>query len=362
MVLLWFQKRDVEKEMSADNVVKIGICILLIIGNICSTTSILAESDFESDYIVVSAHQNLQEIIDAADSHSTILLKSGMYRSQITINKPLNLVGEDRDSTIFSMKTSPNSAGITLKKSHIFFSNLTIKNNADGLYTTAIRVNALNCTIDNCTIKDTPIGIAVWNDYTKIKYCSFYNCSDEGILLISTSISTSDYNEIFYCYFEKNCDAIELQHSSYNTIKYCTMRQNTHTGIDAICDDNNYNTINYCNIIENTVHGIYFSSSQKNAITNCFFSENGEDDVVFTHESYENTVANNQENLLNLDSEDIYYNISSSSNLSDSSSSFNSDDVFSPDSQDDRPFHRLDELFKFIKNNLVRFHDQFDFL
>jgi len=339
--------------MNVSNVLKASILIIFISVFLNSTGTLTASTTVESESLIVNSDQNLQEIIDDAPSFSTIMLKPGIYQGQLIIKKPINIKGKDRGSTILQIKTNPNNAAITLKSSHITFSNLTITNPADGLYTTAIRVNKPNCTIQHCTFQDTPIGIAVWNSYTQILNSSFYNCSDEGILLISTSISTSNYNQIHHCDFEKNCDAIELQHSSYNSIKHCIFKNNTHSGIDAICDNNNYNVISNCTIIDNIVHGIYFSSSQQNVITNCYFSNNGEENIVFAHNSKKNSVLNNQEVSIQSKTESTNsYILSPSNSTSPSPSSSDQNNIL---------FRRVKDFINFFEENILKLRHRFDF-
>lgn len=338
--------------MNASNVLKASILIILISVLLNTAEPSTASTTFESEHLIVNSDQNLQEIIDAAPSFSTIKLKPGVYREPLIIKKPITLFGENQSTTILQIKTKPNNAAITLKSSNIFFSNLTISNNANGLYTTAIRINKPNCAIQYCTIQDTPIGIAVWSSRNNILNSSFYNCSDEGILLISTSISTSNYNKILNCHFENNCDGIELQHSSYNSIKHCTFKKNTHSGIDAICDSNDHNIISNCTIVDNIVHGIYFSSSQQNKITKCYFSNNSEENIVFAHNSKKNSLVDNEEVLIQSKTDSTNSNVLSLSN-STSSSSSDQHNIF---------FQRIETVIDFFKENFLKLRNRFDFL
>jgi parallel beta-helix repeat protein len=310
------------------------------------------------NYISVNSYQSLQEIIDTARPYSTILLDNGVYREPLSINKPLTLLGKNQYSTVLSIETNPNNAAITLKSENIVLSNLTISNIAEGIYTTALRVNAPNCTIQNCTFKDTPIGIAVWSSNTLISHSSFFNCSDEGLLLISTSISNSNYNKIHHCNFQNNCDAIELQQSSHNSIKHCTMNKNTHSGIDAICKNNNYNQIENCTIMNNEVHGIYFSSSQQNIIKNCYFFNNSENNVVFTHDSRENTLIEIKEET----SPSIVDSLRSNEYSSQSNFSLLSPtELDSPSQEDMRLFQRIFDIINYVKENILNLQNPFKF-
>lgn len=234
-----------------------------------------------SDLLIVYPHHNIQEIIDSAQPNTTIIFQKGTFTQSFHVSKPLTLIGSSPDTTRFSIETKPNNPAITISSPFVTLSNLTITNTANGLYTTGLRIDSKLVHISNCIFNNTPIGVAIWNDYTFISNCTFSNCSDEGILIITTSISTSHSNIIKNSCFFNNCDGIELQHSSNNKIINCTFFNNTHAGIDAICDNNNNNEISSCTFQSNNAYDIYFASSKHNQITQCTF-ENKSKSVVFT--------------------------------------------------------------------------------
>ena len=98
------------------------------------------------------------------------------------------------------------------------------------LYETGIRVTEDNQTFEYYVFTDIAIGFAVWASNTTIRYCTFINCSDEGIVFFSTS----QFNKVENCLFVDCCDGIELQQSHFTTISNCTFNNNWHAGIDII--------------------------------------------------------------------------------------------------------------------------------
>ncbi len=256
-------------------------------------SSIHAISDNESNnpiMITVSPDQNIQSILNQAENNATILFQPGTYNMSITISKPVSLQGTDPEKTMFLLETKPNNPAITIASSHVLFSNFSVTNTATGLYTTAIRINSPKVHIKNCHFKNTPIGIAAWSDNNTIEDSTFTNCSDEGILLVSTSISTSNNNIIRGCSFFHNTDGIELQQSSHNIIANCSFIKNSHAGIDAIRDNNNNNLIINCTFIDNLVFDIYFSSSKHNRIKHSTLENNGTETIFFTSASSNNHI------------------------------------------------------------------------
>jgi parallel beta-helix repeat protein len=231
-------------------------------------------------------YTSIQDAIDNAPSEATILIKPGTYTEILTIQKSITLQGENKKTTIISPTSRKNSYAIKINTPGVTLSNLDLTNNGPGLYTTAIHVSAPNTKIENCNIHDTPIGIAIWSSDNTIKNCNFWGCTDEGIALLGSTVSPCDNNLITNCKFYNNCDGIELQHASYNTISNCIIHDNTHTGIDAITQANNHNTITDCDIFNNEVHGIYLAHSTSNTIRNCKLAHNDNGAITLIGSTY----------------------------------------------------------------------------
>ncbi len=281
------------------------------------SASNLSDSHYNTDIIMINQNQDIQEILNSAPINATIVFQTGVYSQSFQITKPLIIRGMGKNNTFFDIKTKPNNPAITISSPFVTFSDICITNSASGLYTTALRVDASHVLISNCLFQHTPIGIAVWNNNTQIINSSFYNCSDEGILLISTSISNAENNFIYNCVFSSNCDGIELQHSSHNTISSCVFKENYHAGVDAICDNNNNNIITNCTFLNNRNFDIYFSSSKYNIISECQI-ENEQKTVVFNPSFESNKISiksllpqmEETSSELNIKSEDHPYKIS----------------------------------------------------
>jgi parallel beta-helix repeat protein len=235
----------------------------------------------------------INEAVSHAQPGDTIFIKQGSYAEIITINKPIHLIGEEKDTTTINPISDTNKYAIRLGATGATLGNLGITNHAPGLYTTAIRITAPEITIDSCKIQSTPIGIALWSSFTTIANCTFEGCEDEGIVLLGSQRSPCHSNVITDCMFSNNCDGIELQHAPDNIIRNCVFDDNTHSGIDAIASENNNNIIVNCTIVNNRVHGIYLSASSNNSIVNCDFINNKEGNVVTTESSFNNIVFPN---------------------------------------------------------------------
>ena len=123
--------------------------------------------------IIVSKSGNgdftkIQEAIDNVPEGSTIFVKSGSYNEIIDIDKSINLIGEDRFTTIINPISEKNKYAIHLGAPGVIIRNFSITNGAPGIYATGIRISASETEIHDCDIYDTPVGIAIWTSNNEI--------------------------------------------------------------------------------------------------------------------------------------------------------------------------------------------------
>lgn len=229
----------------------------------------------------------IQDAINQATPGSTIQIPPGTYTETLRIDKPLHLKGY-QTQTFLEPTSAENSYGIWITAQGVRLSDLSITNHATGLYTTAVKISAEHTILQNCTIQNTPIGVAIWSNQNSLTHCQFIGCEDEGIVLLGSITTPCSNNTIASCVFSRNCDGIELQYASYTTITGCRFEHHTHAGIDAIHADNNHNTINDCVFTDNQACGIYLHRSHYNVITDCWFSG----DTLTVHEGTHNTLQN----------------------------------------------------------------------
>ncbi len=162
--------------------------------------------------IVPDDYASIQEAVDNASEGDTLFVKSGTYSENLTINKPLSLVGEDKETTIVV-----------------------------GEGTTALLVQHDNVNVTGFTFKRPSTmrwyyGIHLLN----VKHCNVFGNIVEstfyGIWLVDAS-----YNNIY----ENNCtrdyNGIHLRDSNYNNISKNHVTSNTGSGIST--DGSNSNII-----------------------------------------------------------------------------------------------------------------------
>ena len=217
----------------------------------------------------------------------------GVYREMLTINKKINLVGENRETTIINPTSEKNGYAIRIMADGVTIDQLSISNKGSGIYTTGVKIIAQQVTIKNCKLYSVPVGIALWSSNNIISNCIFWNCEDEGIAFLGSNNRHCSNNLVVDSTFYNNCDGIELQYSSDNIISNCEFYKNTHAGIDAIGSSNSNNIVLNCNIYENEAFGIYLSSGSKyNTISDCSISKNKDENIVMDGDQSNNVVKN----------------------------------------------------------------------
>ncbi|MCD6237094.1 MAG: PKD domain-containing protein, partial [Thermoplasmata archaeon] len=167
-------------------------------------------------------YTKIQDAIDNASYGDTVFVYAGVYYEKITINKSINLIGEDKDTTIIDGKNSTNSI-ISINSGGIKVSGFTVQNSSEyGIFVSG------NC----CTILENKI---MHNNHA-------------GIWINSSSYSLISENIII-----KNGHGIVLKDFNPNNI-----------------------TISSNNISLNYIWGIYLSKSYDNQIFENTISLNGE--------------------------------------------------------------------------------------
>ncbi len=174
----------------------------------------------------------IQDAINNATAGDTVLVASGTYDEDISLNKSVSLVGESRDSTtIYSVNAQ---YVITILASDASVCNFTVKNSfpqGDGI----IIFSGHNITISNNTIGDGHDGLIAFTSFgNHVSGNVILNNSDYGVNLYSSS------NNVFWDNTISNNDAsgFEFASSSNNLILGNTISNNS-LGVNLIGSSNN---------------------------------------------------------------------------------------------------------------------------
>jgi len=243
-------------------------------------------------------YQFIQAAINAAENTDTVYVFSGTYsvsdENDIVIEKTINLIGENKETTIISA-TGFDYHVIRINADYVTFSGFTVRDAIRGIICNSDYCNVYeNIIIDNAD--GLQLSKASHNAFSRNIITSNMN----GITIESSSID----NNISFCDVNENIRGIEIANGcNSNIIFKNNVIKNAETGI-SIHSDNNI-------LINNSVKencygilgaGVYLNSASNNKIIGNIISENSLDGIVLTESSnrnviYENIIKNNVQTM-----------------------------------------------------------------
>jgi len=198
-------------------------------------------------------YTTIQEAIDMANEGEIILVKAGTYYEHIIVNKPLSLVGENKQDTIID--GSGAETVVNIIASNITLSGFTIQNGGLGIYLWGSSNNFLsgNDVSNN--------GHGIYLSYSGDNVVSGNNVSENehGIYLEGSSNNALTGNDVS----NNNGYGIRLYHSGSNVLSGNDAPNNGY-GIYVSDSDNN---IFSGNGLPNNEYGIHLSYSSNNALS-----------------------------------------------------------------------------------------------
>jgi len=243
----------------------------------------------------------IQDLIDNASNGDTINVPSGTYYENIIIDKSINLIGKDKDTTIID--GNDIASVINISANWVNISGFTIQSG----YPYGINISSNFNKISDNKITNNIFGIIIYySDYNIITDNNISNNAGGGLTLECCDFNTININNISFNRAHIFGLGIILSNSSRNNISYNTIISNQYWGI-RLTYSSNYNDI-ISNKILNHQDGIHIYFSNNNILmdNNISNNENG----IYLHDSKINSITSN-----NINSNKVY-----GINLKDSSS------------------------------------------
>lgn len=224
-------------------------------------------------------YTKIQDAVDAASDGDTIFVYPGVYNENVIIDKQIELIGANRDSTIID-GGNRNKDVLFIAADDVTVRNFTVRNSGecwpDGGGAAGIEIdqhrtqnNIIDCTAYNCEYGFQVLEKASHNSFVN---CDAYDCDTTGF----SARNGCSYQIIRECEFYENgvygivlysdgSDNYEEQ-NNHNIIKDCYLYGNDNSGI-AFSGKNNL--IDGCIIFSSWFGISCVSYSENNTITNC---------------------------------------------------------------------------------------------
>jgi parallel beta-helix repeat protein len=158
----------------------------------------------ENTYIVDSNGKGnftyIQDAIDAAPENYTIFVYSGHFIENILINKTIDLIGENPQTTYIDANGSKD--GIYITADYVNVSNFSIINSGTASYQdydAGIQLDSNHNTIQNCIFYNNTYGIySSWVSHNHVHNNTFKYASEYGIYAFSSSNHMKIIDNHFY--------------------------------------------------------------------------------------------------------------------------------------------------------------------
>ena len=232
----------------------------------------------------------IQDAINKLESDGNygdrIVVYNGTYNEDLTINHPMQILGEDRDITIINGTSSADT--IEINANNIKISHFTIKSKKENNTNSLIRINNGNTIVTDNKIIQGNHGINIQNCDSNTIYDNIIsNNSGDGLIIVESDRNNITYNTITY-----NKNGTYLDSSSYNEFNNNDISLNNQSAI-YINKSSTYNGINNNTITENTLNGIFLNDNcNRNEIFFNSLEDNSDSGIRIENSSY-NLVRNN---------------------------------------------------------------------
>jgi nitrous oxidase accessory protein len=244
----------------------LGIILLFLLSSIIPIASSYESNTGDTIYVdddgCTGCIRKIQDAIDLAEDGDTVFVHSGIYYENIIINKKIQLIGENRNSTIIDGLKKRDV--IQLREDEISVNGFTIKKS--GYYISAgIRIESNYCVIFNNIFDMDGIGILIKSKYNNIYQNMIQKCEYAGIKIDDC------YNNIYDNQIVNN-EQFGIYHRDsmgYDIIDN-NLISNNDVGIRLNGDVNGsrYNVISNNVISNNEDIGIWFDYASRNKIFN----------------------------------------------------------------------------------------------
>ena len=108
-------------------------------------------------------YSSIQNAIDEANEHEIIRVKKGIYYEQLQINKTIDLIGENTNTTILDGNQS--GSVVIINADNVTLSGFTIRNSGtkQSYYDmdAGIEIYSNNTKISNCTCENNIVGLQI---------------------------------------------------------------------------------------------------------------------------------------------------------------------------------------------------------
>ena len=229
----------------------------------------------------------IQDGINAVLQGGTVYVYTGSYYENVIVDKTINLIGENKNTTTIDGGYTGNVVDITADNVNI--NGFSIQHSGEYMKT-GLKIQSEHCNIFNNNILDNYDNLVlIVAHYNSIFDNEIFFADRYGIL-----ISSSKDNTLFNNFVHNNVGGIQISAANGNIIKN-SLILNNYDGISISYSDDNIINNNIINI--NTNNGIYFyrsdenilfSNTVSNSTMGVYIHESSDDNIIFHNNLIDN--------------------------------------------------------------------------
>ncbi|MFC1487836.1 nitrous oxide reductase family maturation protein NosD [Thermoproteota archaeon] len=239
------------------------ILVLVLCFTVVSIPQIGVTNAEPKTIVVPDDYPVIQEAVDNTVEEDIVFVKSGLYFQTVIINKSINLIGENRETTILD---GNGTTTIYIETDNVTITGFTIQNASVSTQEGILLLYANNCNISGNRLVNNTYGIdLISSDYNIVSG----NIFEEN----SAGLSVSGFNNNISRNEINNCNTgIQISYGANNTISENNLENNSANGINLY--DTQSNKIIRNNIIDSGERGLLFTASHNNSFSWNNFSNN----------------------------------------------------------------------------------------
>ncbi|VEP11516.1 conserved membrane hypothetical protein [Hyella patelloides LEGE 07179] len=251
-------------------------------------TVVVAKSD-TADY------KTIGEAIDNAEPETRILVKPGIYRESLVINKTLEILGDGQVSNIVIEST--DASCILMHTEQAIVRGLTLRgcNGKKGHKCFAVQIYQGKLILEDCDITSDSYGCVLIHGHTAnplILRCQIHDGKSNGIRIKENGLGTIEDCDIFgnahpgvyiatgsnpnirHCrIYDGKSNGISIEANSQGTIEDCEIYGNINPGVSINTSSNP--VIRRCQIYDGKGCGIRITENSQGKIEDCNIYNNG---------------------------------------------------------------------------------------
>jgi hypothetical protein len=258
------------------------------------TTPIQTVSSREAvQTLVVSAmgrghYRTISEAMKAAKEGAKILVKEGVYREALVINKPVEIIGDGETSEIILEYSDGNC--ILMQTNYAKVKGLTICGQAGlkGKEYFGVNIPQGCLVLEDCDITSDSlacIGIHGLTAKPRISRCKIHDSKQNGIFVYERGQGIVEDCDIF----ANTLAGVEIKEEANPTICHCKIHDNKASGI--LVWQKGQGIVENCDIFGNTNAGVKIREESNPIIQKCRINRNGYE-AIWSQNNGKGTVEN----------------------------------------------------------------------